>query len=307
MAVPYIDQRAAIPVVGIRGAVLKWYAGHGRDLPWRGVRDPYAIAVSEVMLQQTQVERVEPKYREFLARFPTWEALASAGLGQVLRVWAPLGYNGRAVRLHQLAQWVVAHGGRLPSDEHALRALPGVGTYTASALAAFAFGHLTTVIDTNVRRVLARALLGEPYASPAIDRRLRPLARDLVPTEAPGQWHEALMDLGATVCTTRRPACSACPLTDVCLARPIVMDGVPPRRGTPGEVFRGSRRYYRGRFLAELRGLPDGEVLPLDDLGPRLRPDYKPGQAPWLRDLARRLVADGLVRYDVEAETVGLP
>ncbi len=305
MAIPYLAQEAALPVVTIRGAVLKWYAGHRRDLAWRGVGDPYAIAVSEVMLQQTQVERVEPKYREFLGCFPTWQALAGASLSHVLRLWAPLGYNGRAVRLHQLAQWVVAQGGRLPSDEHTLRALPGIGPYTASALAAFAFGHRTAVIDTNVRRVLARALLGEPYPKPSLDRTLRPIAFNLVPEDEPGEWHQALMDLGATVCT-RRPACERCPLNDVCVARPILAVAAP-RRGAPAEAFQGSRRFYRGRFLAELRGLPEGAVLPLADLGQRLRADYEPGQSPWLRDLAQRLVADGLVRYDVEAETVALP
>ena len=200
-------------------AVLDWYAEHRRDLPWRRTRDPYAIAVSEVMLQQTQVERVEPKYHEFLAHFPGWQVLAGSSVGQVLRAWAPLGYNGRAVRLHRLAQWVVSNGGELPQDEVSLRSLPGVGPYTAAALAAFAFGRETPVIDTNVRRVIARALLGEPYPKPVLDGRLRPIALDLVPAEAPGEWHQALMDLGATVCTTQRPACSRCPLHVHCLAR----------------------------------------------------------------------------------------
>jgi A/G-specific adenine glycosylase len=190
------DLSDATTIRTLQELVVTWYSTHRRDLPWRRTRDPYSIAVSEVMLQQTQVERVGPKYAEFLAQFPDWHTLAQASLGQVLRLWAPLGYNGRAVRLHKLAGWAVAHGAELPADEHAMRALPGLGPYTAAALAAFAFGQRTAVIDTNIRRVLARALLGEPYPRPALDRRLRPMALDLVPEEMPVEWHQALMDLG---------------------------------------------------------------------------------------------------------------
>jgi A/G-specific adenine glycosylase len=258
------------------------------------------------MLQQTQVERVEPKYFEFLEAFPDWEALANAGAGQVLRLWAPLGYNGRAVRLLRLAQWVVANGGKLPSDEAALQKLPGVGSYTAAALASFAFGQKSAVIDTNVRRVVGRALTGEPFPKPVSDKRIRPIAASLIPEEKPGEWHQALMDLGALVCTTRRPRCHECPVGEMCLARARISE-TSREPLSPQEKFEGSRRFYRGRFLAALRDLEEGEAMRLEDLGYRLRQDYGPEHGEWLRELTKRLVADGLVRYEVDEGMVGLP
>jgi A/G-specific adenine glycosylase len=288
-------------------AVFSWYDRHRRDLPWRRTSDPYAIAISEVMLQQTQVDRVGPKYHEFLARFPNWKALAEATVGQVLRVWAPLGYNNRAVRLQLLARWVVANGGDLPADEALLRTMPGLGPYTAAAIAAFAFGQRTTVIDTNIRRVIGRALLGQPYPKPSFDRQLRSIAALLVPKERHSDWHQALMDVGAMVCSTRQPLCSACPLADLCSARSMLLDEGQPQPRATTESFNGSRRYYRGRFLDALRAVPDGEALPLTALGPKLRSDYDQAHTEWLQDLTHRLVADGLVRYDSEAKTVSLP
>jgi A/G-specific adenine glycosylase len=202
--------------------LLAWYARHGRDLPWRRTRDPYRVLVSEVMLQQTQVERVVPKYREFLARYPTLDALAAADPGEVRALWYPLGYNARPFRLHQVARETVArYGGRLPDRAEDLRRLPGIGRYTAGAVLAFAFGRDAAILDTNVRRVLSRVFLG-----PRRLRRLRgdkafwDLAGALVPPGRGYDFNQALMDFGATWCTPRAPRCPRCPMRPFCATGP---------------------------------------------------------------------------------------
>lgn len=198
--------------------LLDWYRRHRRDLPWRKTRDPYAILVSEVMLQQTQVERVIPKYREFLGRYPTLEALARAPLYEVRRAWYPLGYNIRPVHLRGIARETVArYGGRLPADGARLRRFKGIGPYTAGALLSFAFGQDAPILDTNVRRVLGRVFLG-----PRRTRRLRgqkalwSLSAALVPRGKAYDFNQALMDFGATWCTPRAPRCLPCPMRGFC-------------------------------------------------------------------------------------------
>jgi A/G-specific adenine glycosylase len=189
--------------------LLAWYAAHGRDLPWRRTRRPYRILVSEIMLQQTQVDRVIPKYREFLRQYPSMKSLARADVAEVRRIWYPLGYNARPVRLHAIARETVArYGGRLPSDDAALRELPGIGRYTAGAIRSFAFGRDAAVLDTNVRRVLGRVFVG-PRRSPRLrgDKPWWDLAEALVPAGRAYDFNQALMDFGATWCTPRRPRC----------------------------------------------------------------------------------------------------
>jgi A/G-specific adenine glycosylase len=213
----------AAAVRAFQRRLLAWYARHGRDLPWRRTRDPYRVLVSEIMLQQTQVARVIPKYREFLARYPTIHDLAAARPGEVRRLWYPLGYNVRPGRLHRIARETVArYGGRLPDSADGLRALPGVGPYTAGAVLTFAYGRDAAVLDTNVRRVLTRVFLGPRRA-----RRLRgpralwDLAGRLVPTGRGYDFNQALMDFGATWCTPRRPRCGPCPMRGFCAAYPL--------------------------------------------------------------------------------------
>jgi A/G-specific adenine glycosylase len=203
--------------------LLAWYAVHGRDLPWRRTREPYRILVSEIMLQQTQVARVLPKYRQFLRRFPTLASLAAADVGEVRRLWYPLGYNIRPVRLHMIAREALArYGGRLPADAQALRRLPGIGPYTAGAMLAFAYGQDAPLLDTNVRRVLTRVFLGGSAGRRQRgDRALWELARTLVPPGLGYDFNQALMDFGATWCTPRRPRCRGCPLRRVCASYPI--------------------------------------------------------------------------------------
>jgi A/G-specific adenine glycosylase len=204
--------------------LLAWYAAEGRvHLPWRHTRDPYAVLVSEIMLQQTQVERVLPKYAEFLARFPTLAALAAATPAEVIQEWSGLGYNMRAVRLREIAvQAVAENGGRLPETLAGLLALKGIGRYTAGAIACFAFGLPVATVDTNIRRVLWRVFRGiEPGVWPGGERAaseaLR-LAEWALPHAQAYDWQQALMDLGATVCVSRRPLCERCPLATCCAA-----------------------------------------------------------------------------------------
>jgi A/G-specific adenine glycosylase len=201
--------------------LLAWYARHGRDLPWRRTRAPYRVLVSEIMLQQTQVERVIPKYRQFLRAYPTLRALAAAPVEEVRRLWYPLGYNARPVRLHAIARESVArYGGRLPDTAEALRALPGIGRYTAGAVLSFAYGRDAAVLDTNVRRVLTRVFLGPRRAARLRgDGALWAMAAALVPAGRGSDFNQALMDFGATWCTARRPRCPACPMRAFCAAR----------------------------------------------------------------------------------------
>jgi A/G-specific adenine glycosylase len=201
--------------------LLAWYAEQARDLPWRRTRDPYAIWVAEIMLQQTQVEAVKPYYERFLIRFPTVEALAAAPLDDALKLWEGLGYYARARNLHTAAQRIVAeHGGQVPSDPKALSRLPGIGRYTAGAILSIAFGQDTPVLDGNVRRVLCRVFhIAEDPRQPAVERRLWELAASLVPRGQGGSYNQALMDLGATICTPRAPRCLICPLMALCEAR----------------------------------------------------------------------------------------
>jgi A/G-specific adenine glycosylase len=198
--------------------LLAWYRRHKRDLPWRRTTDPYRVLVSEIMLQQTQVDRVVPKYREFLRKYPSIEALAKASVGAVRETWHPLGYNIRPVRLHAIAREVVERlGGRIPDDHQALLGLKGIGPYTAGAVLSFAYGRRTPILDTNVRRVIQRVFFG---MQPIRDGVLWKTAAAVLPRRHFYDFNQALMDLGATVCVARRPRCAACPVQAICRAYP---------------------------------------------------------------------------------------
>ncbi len=200
--------------------LLAWYRRHRRDLPWRRTRDPYRILVSEIMLQQTPVHRVIPKYREWLARYPSLKALARAGTREVRETWSPLGYNIRPIRLREIARAVLRnHGGRIPQAREDLLVLKGIGPYTAGAVLSFAYGKDVSIVDTNIRRVLRRVFVGE--AARLADRPLWDLAAALLPRGRAYDFNQALMDLGATVCTARRPHCSTCPLGRLCVSYPL--------------------------------------------------------------------------------------
>lgn len=282
----------------IQYTLLDWYARNGRDLPWRRVRDPYAILVSELMLQQTQVDRVIPKWEAWLAEFPTLHDLADAPTSAVIKAWSGLGYNRRATNLQRLARAVVtAHGGRIPDDVAELRALPGVGPYTAGAIAAFAHNRPVAMVDVNIRRLLHRLFVGAEVPDYRItEGDIWSLARAAVPTGRSADWHQALMDLGATICRPR-PACDRCPVREWCRAAPEFA-ALPPDAPRPTKSqgkWEGSNRQYRGRILRALGALPHGETLPLSCLGAQVRDGYTDADAPWLRTLLRALATDGLV------------
>ena len=243
----------------LRERVLDWYAGAARPLPWRDPScSPWGVLVSEVMSHQTPVARVEPVWREWLGRWPTPAALAVESPGEVVRAWGRLGYPRRALRLREAAVAIVErHGGAVPEDEDALRALPGVGAYTAAAVTAFAFGRRTTVVDTNVRRVLARAVEGKAFAAPALTAAESALAASLVPTDpaTSATWNVAVMELGALVCQARTPHCEQCPVLDLCA---WVAAGRPPHDGPArrGQAWHGTDRQVRGALLQLLRESP---------------------------------------------------
>ena len=274
-------------------SLLDWFERERRDLPWRRTRDPWRILVSELMLQQTQVARVVPRYEAFVARWPTPAACAASPAAEVVEAWAGLGYNRRALNLHRCAGAAVAdHGGGLPDDLGALLALPGVGPYTARAVLAFAFerDHVG-VLDTNVARVLARRSgrpLGRTEAQYAADQ--------AVPIGRSWAWNQALLDLGATICTARAPRCETCPVRDGCAWATAGTPEPDPAVGSAGvsgrqSRFEGSDRQGRGRLVDALRRGPVSAAALASAAG---WPD-DPGRA---ERVVASLVADGLARVD---------
>ncbi|MBA5865881.1 MAG: A/G-specific adenine glycosylase [Nitrospira sp. CR1.3] len=201
--------------------LLKWYAAHGRDLPWRNTSNPYHILVSEVMLQQTQVDRVIPKYHEFLDRYPSFEDLAEAPVKEVKNTWYPLGYNIRPLRLHSIAcETVARYDGKLPRGAEDLLSFKGIGRYTAGAIRSFAFNEDAPILDTNVMRVLHRIFIakGDPKTQKA---RLWELSEALIPPGKGYDFNQALMDFGAMSCTARNPSCRPCPMKSICKTYPF--------------------------------------------------------------------------------------
>jgi A/G-specific adenine glycosylase len=279
------------PTTLLADAAIEWYDRNARDLPWRepGV-GAWEVLVSEVMLQQTQVTRVVPAFRNFLRRYPSVRSLAAAPLREVLGAWAGLGYNRRAVNLSSAARTIVrSHGGRVPSSPEFLRTLPGVGPYTAAALASLAFGLPVPAIDTNVARVVARARLGgEPREVRRGD--LEAAARDWLDPTDPGAWNQALMDLGREVCRPA-PRCSECPLSRGCRFHAAGLRVA--RTGRPRAPFRGSIREVRGAVIRELRDRPSASVAALARLTGE--------PASRVIEAIRALARDGLVEASAAA------
>lgn len=297
-------------IAALHAGLLGWYAANRRDLPWRQTRDPYRILLAEMMLQQTQVPRVLPRWHAWLERFPTLEALAAAPTAAVLREWSGLGYNSRAVRLQAVARHVVAeYAGVMPRDVPTLLALPGIGEYTARAIACFAYAQDVPVLDTNVKRVLHRVLLGPDVPKPLVnDRQLWALAARTVPSGRGYDWNQGLMDFGSLICTARKPACLVCPLRPICRAAPLIGTALAEQQGarrrdgrgdTPAAVpFTGTARFFRGQILRALGAQPANEGLLLDALGMEIKPDYAVVERPWLYGLVAALHRDGLVTAD---------
>ena len=264
--------------------VTAWYAAHRRDLPWRDDATPWGVVVSEFMLQQTPVARVLPMWEEWLRRWPTPAALAAEPPGEAVRAWGRLGYPRRALRLHATATALVErHGGEVPADLERLRALPGVGDYTAAAVAAFAYRRRTAVLDTNVRRVLGRLLRAEAHPAATSPGRVeRADAEALLPVDADeaATWSVAVMELGALVCTARAPRCGSCPVAADCR---WLAAGSPAGTATRRtQTYAGTDRQVRGRLLAVLR----------DADGPTPRAAL---EAAWDEPVRRERALDGLV------------
>jgi A/G-specific adenine glycosylase len=298
----------------LQAAILDWYDSRGRSLPFRGTLDPYLVLVSEVMAQQTQIGRVGDAWLAFTTTFPTFERLAGASPADVLRAWRGLGYNRRALNLWRTARLVVdEHGGVLPHDLDALERLPGIGRYTARAVAAIAFGAPVGAVDTNVRRVVGRAIAGSTEVlAPA---ELQAIADASVPLDRPADWTHALMDVGATLCRPSRPACGECPARPWCrfaaeaaraagdVSRAI---STPPRggsnpRGERASPFSASSRWLRGRILDRLREADGSSWLEL------VAPIGVHNEGAVTRTLAL-LAAEGLVERHPDSEcTARLP
>jgi A/G-specific adenine glycosylase len=245
----------------LHAPLLAWYDEHARDLPWRRPEaSPWSVMVSEFMLQQTPVARVLPVHERWLTTWPTPAALATEPAGEAVRAWGRLGYPRRALRLHAAAVAIVErHGGEVPASYDDLLALPGVGDYTAAAIAAFAFGQRQVVLDTNVRRVLGRAVGGVEFPAASVTRAERDRAESVLPDEPlAATWSVAVMELGALVCTAASPRCDACPVADLCAWRAAghpAYDG-PPRKA---QAWAGTDRQCRGRLLGTVRDA-DGPV-----------------------------------------------
>lgn len=274
-----------MPESPLHAPLLSWYAAAARDLPWRAAdRDPWGVLVSEVMLQQTPVDRVVPAWDAWMSRWPTPAALAADSAGEAVRMWGRLGYPRRALRLHAAAVACVERfEGRVPSTYDDLRSLPGIGDYTAAAVLAFAYGRRAVVLDTNVRRVLARLLDGAEHPRPSVTAAERELAGSVLPDDdaTAAGWSIALMELGALVCTSASPRCSACPVAGDCA---WVAAGRPAYDGParPVQRFAGTDRQVRGLLMSVLR----------EAHGPVDRADL---DAVWDDAVQRERALDGLV------------
>jgi len=279
-------------------SILAWYRRGGRSLPWRNIDDPYRILVSEIMLQQTRVQRVLLKYPEFLRQFPTLESLAGAPRRKVVMAWQGMGYNNRAVRLHLLAQRVVEHhGGSVPDTFESLIILPGIGRYTANAVLSSAFRRPEPVVDINVRRLLSRVFWPmHSVREMRAEKIIWELAAQLLPPGNAYQWNQAIMDLGATLCTARRPSCEECPVADQCKSRRRMTGRATPQARIEPSFMRIPHRIYRGKIIQQLRERGGELHLTTPELGKLICPRFSRRNERWLAGLLDALQRDGLVR-----------
>jgi A/G-specific adenine glycosylase len=272
----------------IRRALLRWYGRNARPMPWRKTKDPYRILVSEIMLQQTQVARVLIKFPQFLKHFPSFRALSSARASDVIRSWQGMGYNSRALNLWKCSKAVIReHGGKLPSDPNILLTLPGIGPYTAHAVACFAFGKPVATVDTNIRRVLSRLFPRAVQTQGEWN-----VAQRVLPPRSAYSWNQALMELGACICTARNPVCVECPLRLYC---PSAFQPASLQVRKKERVGRNGipNRIYRGGIIEALRSSNRG--IPADILAVRAVPGYGTKDHRWFDGLLRKLERDGMV------------
>lgn len=300
MAVVFRHQRT------FQQTLLRWFGQHGRDLPWRRTRSAYHILVSEIMLQQTQVDHVIPKYHQFLERFPTAEALANASSAEVIRAWSGLGYNRRCLNLQRTARIMVQkYGGGLPETFEDLLALPGIGPYTAGALLAFVHHKDQATLDTNIRRVIHRYFLGPEVPRLRIpEKRLLEKTQTLIPPQHGWAWNHGLMDFGALICTAKNPACDRCPLFQTCASgrsihaaiRKAASNRVKKQEPAPRSTPNIPNRIYRGRIVELLRQHEGTVPLVAQQIGKKVKPDYSSKEWRWLKTLLNDLRSDGLIQ-----------
>lgn len=283
--------------------LLAWYRSSKRDLPWRLTHDPYAITVSEMMLQQTQVDRVIPKFHAWMQRFPTVSVLASAKTTDVIAAWQGLGYNRRALYLQRLARAVIErHEGFFPRTLEELRALPGIGPYTAGAIMSFAFQKSEPIVDTNVQRVVGRVFVGYKKLLHLSDERIWNITRNIIPRgRSAYAFNQGLMDFGSLVCTARKPACDRCPMQSICASYPKILSASAEelRLKKPArekQYFGQPRRIWRGKILRYLHTLPEGTAVSPRTIGEAIQNDFVVARLPWLETVLSVLEADGLIQ-----------
>ncbi len=298
--------------------LLHWYSTSKRDLPWRKNPTPYHVLVSEIMLQQTQVPRVIEKFQEFITLFPTIQDLARASKADIIKAWSGLGYNRRALLLHAFAQEVVEkYNGIIPDSSETLRTLPGIGPYTAGALASFAYNQPEPAIDVNVRRIFMRFFQGKDQGLPMGKKEEQGLyqqIKSMIPGGKSAEFHNALMDFGSLVCTRDTPSCKQCPLQKSCCFFPLYSTQkekvlfVMEKRAEPGVVEQGKfipNRIFRGRIVEFVRK-NEMKELSLTTLGNAIKEDYTKKDEPWLRELCEKLKRDKLVDYTITNQKIVL-
>ncbi|MEK6901849.1 MAG: A/G-specific adenine glycosylase [Nanoarchaeota archaeon] len=302
---------------GFSTEILQWYSVHQRDLPWRKERiDPYRVVVSEFMLQQTQVSRVVEKFKEFLTLFPTIQDLAKASTAEVIQAWSGMGYNKRALLLHQFAQKVVEdYEGIIPFQPEALRKLPGIGPYTAGSIASFAFNKPEPAIDVNVRRIYLRFFQGKDQGLPMgrkEEKDLYELVLSTIPSGKSRDLHNALMDFGSLICLRDAPRCGECPLQKSCLFAPLystkkekvlfVMEKKQEKGVYEHEKYIPNR-IFRGRIVEFVRKNERQEISVLD-FGQAIKKDYTPKEEKWLLELCQKLQKEKLLHYSLKENTI---
>lgn len=277
--------------------LLKWYKESARVFPWRTADvDPYVVLISETMLQQTQTSRVAERMPMFLKAFPTIDHLAQASNGTMLRQWQGMGYNSRALRLRDAARVIVEqHSGIIPSDVDSLRRLPGVGPYTSAAIACFAYNKRVVVLDVNVRRVYSRLISRQPTTIDVeSDDVLVAFAEHVIPARKSAQWHHAVMDLGATICTARSPKCDACPLSSLCPSAYVMKSATKQRLHEP--MFRNQpQRIWRGRIVEALRSIEQGKTIAITVLCKKVLGSHTADESAWFDSVLTSLERSGHV------------
>jgi A/G-specific adenine glycosylase len=282
---PIINQKSKI-----QKHLLMWYRKNARPLRWRKTKNPYRILLSEVMLQQTQVSRVRLKYPEFLRQFPDFASLAQARTADIIRAWSGMGYNNRALRLQQIARCIIDdYKGRLPQNVETLQQLPGIGRYTANAIACFAFGLQTAAVDVNVHRVLSRLF---PHRPQSVD--IWKLAEQILPKGKAYDWNQALMELGGIICTAANPHCLECPLKYYCPSAFLMVNKRKPIEKKARPII--PNRIYRGRIIAVLRMIAHDGSIEANQLAKMVKPDYSIRHKEWLDKLINGLLRDGLIQ-----------